>query len=190
MKKLLSLFVILFLAGMSSAYSQDMSNEEMAKWMEAMTPGAQQQMLAKSVGTWNLKNTMWMEPNSEPMVTTGTCVNEMLLGGRYLQGKITAQMMGMPFEGISLTAYDNAAKQYQNTWIDNMGTGIMFTTGNVGADGKLTMTGTMVDPMTGKPCNIREVLIFDGDNKMTMEMYGPDRATGNEYKMMVIEYTR
>jgi hypothetical protein len=190
MKKLISLFLFLFLAGGSSAFSQDMSSEEMAKWTEAMTPGKQQQMLANSVGTWNLKNTMWMAPNTEPMVSTGTCVNEMILGGRYLQGKVSASMMGMPFEGISLTAYDNAGKQYQNTWIDNMGTGIMYTTGSMGDDGKLSMTGTMIDPMTGNTCKIREVLTFNSDNSMTMDMYGPDRATGVEYKMMTIEYTR
>jgi hypothetical protein len=35
----------------------------------------------------------------------------------------------MPFEGRGTEAYDNITKQYVNTWIDNMGTGIMHSTG-------------------------------------------------------------
>ncbi|MBK9333372.1 MAG: DUF1579 family protein [Ignavibacteria bacterium] len=30
------------------------------------------------------------------------------MGGRYQQGKHTGDMMGMPFEGMSLLGYDNA----------------------------------------------------------------------------------
>ncbi len=33
--------------------------------------------------------------------------------------------MGMPFEGMGIDGYDNLAKQYVSTWVDNMGTGIM-----------------------------------------------------------------
>jgi hypothetical protein len=189
MKKLLSLFVILFLAGVSSTYSQDMTNEEMQKWMAAMTPGSQHQQLAQGVGTWNMKTTMWMAPDTPPMTSTGTSVNTMILGGRFLQSNVASSMMGMPFEGISIAGYDNASQKYVNTWIDNMGTGVMYTTGTMGSDGKLTMTGTITDPMTGLPCNIREVMIFNADGSMTMEMYGPDKA-GNEFKMMVVEYTK
>lgn len=189
MKKVISLFVFLFLVS-GSAFSQDMSSEDMQKWMAYMTPGPMHQQLALGAGTWNMKNTMWMAPGTEPMVSTGTSVNTMILGGRYLQGNVSASMMGMPFEGISLTGYDNASQKFMNTWVDNMGTGMMYATGTASADGKsVTLNGTMVDPLTGKMCNIREVMYFNADGSMTMEMYGPD-ANGNEFKTMVVEYTR
>jgi hypothetical protein len=190
MKKFLSLFVILFLAGASKAYSQDMSSEDMQKWMTSMTPSAVHQQLALGAGTWNMKTTMWMAPGAEPMVSTGTSVNTMILGGRYLQGNVSASMMGMPFEGISLTGYDNTTQKFMNVWVDNMSTGMMYATGTASPDGKsVTLTGTMADPLTGKLCNIREVMTFNADGSMTMEMYGPD-ANGNEFKTMVVEYTK
>jgi hypothetical protein len=37
--------------------------------------------------------------------------NEMIMGGRYLMGSYKGEMMGMPFEGYSMTGYDNAAKK-------------------------------------------------------------------------------
>lgn len=189
MKKLISLFVFLFLVS-ATAFSQEMTSEDMAKWMQSMTPGAIHQQLAMGAGTWNMKTTMWMTPDAQPMTSTGTSTNTMILGGRYLQGNVSASMMGMPFEGISLTGYDNASQKFVNMWVDNMSTGMLYATGTASPDGKsVTLLGTMTDPMTGKPCNIREVMIFNADGSMTMEMYGPD-MNGNEFKTMVVEYTK
>ena len=37
-------------------------------------------------------------------------------------------MMGMPFEGIGRTGYDNVTGKYWSTWIDNMSTGCYLHT--------------------------------------------------------------
>lgn len=97
----------------------------MKAFMEFMTPGMQHQAMAEGAGKWKTSIKWWMDPKAEPNVTEGEVTAEMILGGRYLIEKHKSMMMGMPFEGMSLIGYDNTLGRFFNTWIDNMGTGIM-----------------------------------------------------------------
>ena len=119
-------------------------------------------------------------------------MNSMILGDRYQMSKHTGSFEGMPFEGVSITAYDNAKKMFVSTWMDNMGTGIMKLSGTWDAATKtLTSTGTQTDPSrNGKDCTVREVFKVIDDNNHLMEMYGPDPMTGKEFKAMEVKYTR
>lgn len=158
-------------------------------WMEYMTPGPMHEMMAKSNGDWHEEITTWMQPGTPPVKSTSTCHNEMILGGRYQQSTHKGDFSGMPFEGMSIVAYDNALKMYISTWIDNMGTGIMVMKGTYDEKNKiLSSTGTMVDPVSGKEISVRETLKFVDDNTQIMEMF--DSKTGKEYKTMEIKFTR
>lgn len=160
-------------------------------WMAYMTPGQPQAMLAKADGEWNAEITMWEEPGGQPMKTNGTATNKMILGGRYQQSTNKAQMMGMPFEGISTTGYDNAKKVYVSSWVDNMGTGIMNMEGPWDEATKtISLKGRMLCPANNKECDVRETFKLIDDNTQLMEMYGPDMKTGKEYKSMEIKFTR
>ena len=166
------------------------SDEAMKAWTAYMTPGDVHKMMAKSDGTWTGDVSMWMAPGQEPSKSTSTCVNRMILGGRYQESKHSGNMMGMPFEGISTTGYDNAKKVFVNTWIDNMGTGIMMLEGPWDEASKsVILKGKSIDPMTGKEMELREVFKMIDDNTQLMEMYavGPD---GKEFKTMEIKFTR
>lgn len=183
---LIALFVVSAFSS-PSVYSQD---DNMKKWMDYMTPGDMHKMLATHAGKWNVKTTFWMAPGGEPTVSEGTSENEMIMGGRYMVSKYKGNMMGMPFEGMAIEAYDNAVKKFMSTWIDNMGTGIMYMTGTWDEAAKqITYTGKTVEPVTGGWIDIREVLRFNADGTTTMEMYGPG-ADGKEFKTMEITYTR
>lgn len=169
------------------SYAQ--SDSDMKAMMAYATPGDIHKMMAKSVGTWSAAITMWMQPNTPPMNSTGEMKNEMILGGRYLKGTNTGNFMGQPFEGISVTAYDNAKKIFLNNWIDNMGTGMMNLTGTWDASSNsINFSGVMVDPASGKDIPIRETLKFDDDNHQTLAMYA--NMGGQEFKTMEIKFTR
>jgi hypothetical protein len=181
-------------AGISNAQQdKPMSPEQaamMKKWEEYMTPGDVHAMLAKSNGEWNQDITMWMDPSAPPSKSTSTCTNTMIMGGRYQQSVNKGNFDGMPFEGISTVGYDNARKVVMSTWIDNMGTGIMYLEGKYDPATKtVTSTGKSVDPMTGKDMGVREVYTMVDDNHQTMTMYMTP-AGGKEYKSMEIKYTR
>ena len=160
--------------------------------MDYAKVGKMQEMLASWNGTWNTESTMWMSEGDAPVKATGTSVNSMILGGRYQSGKNTGNMMGMPFEGVSTVGYDNAAKQFISTWIDNMGTGMMIMKGPWDESTKtMTLSGTMTDICRpGKECSFKEVFTVIDDNTQKMVMWGPDPKTGKEYKMMELTFTR
>lgn len=160
-------------------------------WMEYMTPGPSHQMLAGMDGQWSGEMKMWMSPDAEPMVNQASATFKMIMGGRYQEGQMKGDFLGQPFEGLSTTAYDNAKKVYINTWIDNMGTGIMTMEGKWdAATNTISYMGRMVNPGNGKECDVRELYKIVDENTHHMEMYGPDPKTGKEYKNMEITFTR
>jgi hypothetical protein len=185
----LTIALLTFAAVCSFHPSQAQTDDDMKAMMAYATPGDIHKMMAKSVGDWTGDISMWMQPGAEPMKSTGQLKNEMILGGRYLRGTNTGNFMGQSFEGIGVTAYDNAKKQFINTWIDNMGTGIMTLTGTWdAATNSITFTGNMVDPASGKDVPVREVIKMVDDNHQTLEMYAT--MGGKEMKTMEIKYTR
>lgn len=165
------------------------SDADMKAMTAYSTPGEIHQILAKSVGSWREDITIWMQPGAPAIKSTGEATDEMILGGRYLQAKNTGNFMGTPFEGIGIIGYDNAKKVFVSSWIDNMGTGMMYLTGTWDAASKtINFTGTMVDPTAGGDVKIREVYRIADDNTQILEMYSI--SNDKEFKNMEIKYTR
>jgi len=172
-------------------------NQEGKKDMQAMmdvykklgTPGVPHKLLASMAGSWTVKIKSWCEPDKPPMESTGACEQKMVLGGRFLHQEFTGEMMGSPFTGIGLNGYDNHTKKYVSTWMDSMGTAILFFEGTASADGKtITQESRYDDPVKG-PMKWRSVTRILDDNTHVFEMYGTDKS-GKEEKMMEITYTR
>lgn len=159
-------------------------------WIAYMTPGPMHEMLSRSNGEWNEEMTMWMAPGAPAQKNTASCVNRMIMGGRYQESNHTGNFNGMPFMGTSTVGYDNATKKFVSTWIDNMGTGIMYMEGIWNDQTKaITFTGSMVDPISGKTLPARETFRIVDDNTHMMEMYSTT-PEGKEYKTMEIKFTR
>ena len=171
-------------------YTMPDSATMMKAMMEYGTPGDIHKMMASWEGTWTGEITMWEKAGSAPTTSTGTAVNKMVLNGLYQESIHTGNMMGMPFEGHSTLAYDNAKKIFINTWIDNFGSGMMIMQGTWDAATKtMTLTGSSYNPALKRDCNYREVFKVIDDNTQLMEMYGP-APDGSEWKMMEIKSTR
>ncbi|HEY6435953.1 MAG TPA: DUF1579 domain-containing protein [Ignavibacteriaceae bacterium] len=193
MKKLFALLFVLLVANSTNLiFAQDEGEEMdpamMKAWQESMTPGPMHEMLASRVGTWKAEVKMWMDPSQPPTTSEATTVCEAMLGGRYFKSTHTGMMMGMPFEGFEISGYDNVKKEFFNVWMDNMGTGIMVSTGTYDEATKtLTFTGKMTEPM-GKEMSVREVVKATDNDHSTFEMYMD--MGGKEIKNMEINYTR
>lgn len=162
----------------------------MQAWMNYSTPGAMHSMIAKDDGVWTAEITMWMTPDAPPTKSTGTATNKMIMGGRYQQSTFKGNFNGMPFEGVSTLAYDNAKKVFVNTWIDNMGTGIMSMEGTYDSvNHVINFSGKSTDPTTGKDCVMRQTFKQVDDNTQYMEMFATYPG-GKEYKTMEMTYKR
>jgi hypothetical protein len=178
--------IVLFAA---AAVAQDMDPKMMEAMMKAATPGEPHKKLSEFAGTWNTKLSMWMAPGAPPMSTEGTTESKLIMGGRYLEQRFNGNFMGMPFEGIGYTGYDNIRKQYWGTWMDNMSTVMMSSTGWSPDPKTYMFTGSMPDPMTAKETRMEERITIKDANNHLLEMWGP-APDGTMYKMMEITYSR
>ncbi|WHZ16056.1 MAG: hypothetical protein OJF52_002904 [Nitrospira sp.] len=161
----------------------------MELWKKLATPGEPHKLFAGLAGSWTTQTKEWMEPGKPPTESTGTADMKMLLDGRFLYQEYNAQMMGQPFSGIGIDAYDNMTKKYVTAWMDTMGTGIFIMEGTASADGKtITLKGSHPEPGGGKMTH-RAVWKLVDANTQTFEMYGT-HGQGKEMKMMEITYTR
>jgi hypothetical protein len=169
--------------------ADDMQKAQMDAWMKASTPGDAHKKLDGMVGTWDVKVKSWMAPGAPPMESTGTAVNAWVLGGRWMEERFTGSFMGMPFQGIGYTGYDNIKKQYIGTWMDNMSTAVMMSTGKGGSGNTWEFSSSMDDPMSGKTMPVTEKVTFTDADHHTMEMWSPG-PDGKMAKTMEISYSR
>lgn len=168
-----------------------MDSAAMAKaWEGYMTPGDMHKWMASTDGKWTGEVVSWMGPGAPPSPASKVkAENKTIMGGRYQESVYKGEMMGMPFEGRGLMAYDNAKKKFISTWVDNMGTGVMYMEGPYDENTKtITLKGKMMDPSTGKELDVREVLKITDDKTQIMEMYCTQN--GKEFKNMEITLSK
>ena len=192
-----SILVALFVLSLASPLmAKDKKSEKpmdqqamMELWKKMAMPGEPHKLFATLAGSWTTTSKEWMEPGKPPTESTGTAEIKMLLDGRFLYQEYNSQMMGQPFSGIGIDAYDNMTKRYVTAWLDSMGTGIFIMEGTASADGKtITLKGSHPEPGGGKMTHRAVWKIVDNNNQ-TFDMYGAHHG-GKETKMMEIVYTR
>jgi hypothetical protein len=161
----------------------------MEVYKKLATPGEPHKQFASLAGSWTTKTKEWMEPDKPPMESAGTCDFKVLLDGRFLQQEFTSEMMGQPYSGVGISAYDNLRKRYVTAWIDTMTTGIFLMEGTASADGRtITLKGQHDEPSGGHMTHRAVWKIVDG-NTQTFDMYGTHKHS-KEMKMLEITYTR
>ncbi len=158
-------------------------------WKKLATPDEPHKLFASLAGSWTTTTKEWMEPGKPPTESTGTAEMKMVLDGRFLYQEYNSQMMGQPYAGIGIDAYDNMTKKYVTAWIDSMGTGIFMMEGSASADGKtITLKGSHPEPGGGRMSH-RAVWKIVDSNTQTFDMYGA-HSGGKEMEMLEIAYTR
>jgi hypothetical protein len=170
--------------------------EQMAKMMMEMgKPGPEHERLKAYVGDWDADVSFNCPLDNSVQKSKGVMHVKPILGDRYLQMNYEGEMAGpdgktmMPFKGMGVSGFDKGKKKYTNVWLDEMSTGMMITEGT--ADGNvLTLEGQCVDPMSGKPMKVKEVITETDSthHKYELHMTGP----GEEKMMTVLEiqYTK
>ena len=169
-----------------------MSPEEaamMQAYIEAGTPGAPHEALAKMAGTYDLSIRSWSTPGAPPALETGTATRSMILEGRVMAEDMQSQMHGQPFTGHGMHGYDNVSGRHWSTWNDSMMTGLMVSEGTCDAQGACTFTGSWNDPVTKGTITARMTTKWTSPTVEVFEMYAPG-PDGKEMKMMEITYTK
>lgn len=146
---------------------EGMTQEQMMQaWAAANAPNEHHEWLAQLEGEWNLE-IVSLNPDM-PMESTGTETCKLIAGGRFLHGTVKADMMGQPFSGVSIIGYNNAARQFETIWYDDMSTGLYFYKGNREGN-TVTFKGDATDPMTGEPFTVKMVMNIPGKDRFVLE---------------------
>lgn len=177
------------LADEPSHAEMDEQMEQMhAAMMEAATPGEHHQHLATLTGDYTYTAKAWVQPGAEAQEWSGERTGRMILGGRYLEEHVDGNLMGMPFEGMGIYAYDNLAGEYVATWVDNMGTMVTQARGSC-SDAGWVFEGTHLVPGMGEN-GFKEVIRRVDDDTFVFEWHEAIPDQGEMFKMMEITYTK
>lgn len=100
---------------------------EMAKIATLGELSGEHRRLKTLLGTWNIERREWRAVGQpEPAVTTGTCENKAILGGRYVQMSARWKLSKRFVESMTLVGFDRRSEEYSlvsldsnRTWFDN-----------------------------------------------------------------------
>jgi Protein of unknown function (DUF1579) len=173
--------------------------EMMKQMMELAKLNENHKLLADLDGNWTYTIKFWMnpDPNAKPEESKGTAVRKSIMNGRFSTLDVTGKMempgpdgkkKEMTFVGHGIDGYDNVKKKFVGSWIDNMGTGIMFSEGTYDPATKTFTYNSEYEGIPGMKQKIREVIKVTDRDHHTLEWY-EDRG-GQEVKTMEINYTR
>ena len=164
--------------------------EMMKKAEAAGTPGPAHKALEALVGDWKAEVKCWMEPGGAAQVSHATAENNWILNGRFLQQDFHGEMMGKPFNGLSLLGYDNTKQTYNSVWVSDMQTSMFVSEGKGESGNKvITLEGEASCAATGRTdVPMKTVFRIISPDKHIFEMY--DGSKGQNAKTMEITYTR
>ena len=152
-------------------------------------PTEEHAMMKPFEGTFAATVKMWMGPG-EPAISTGTMVNALDLGDRFLKQTYTGDQAEGPFPnfaGRGFWGYNKVDAVWEGVWIDNASTVLQIERGSV--EGNVwTMRGEMTNPSTGQPISKKSVITLVDDDHHSMEMFF--ETPEGEMKGMEIQYVR
>ena len=158
----------------------------MFQQMEA--PAPEHANLQKMVGEWEGTITMTMPGMPEMKSDAKETVRSN--GPFWTTSDFHSEFMGMPYHGHGCHGYSPEMGKFRSTWIDNFSTGIVVSEGKmVGDEGGHTLRSEFMNPMNGESEKIRMVTRYVDEDNHIFEYYVTNPA-GQEFRQMVIEYTR
>jgi hypothetical protein len=171
--------------GRAVSDEKEPTEEEKAAWEAQAKPGPLHEWLAKANGTWSVTGTINM---GAPTPVTGTATFTSVLGGRWQQQDFDVQFGDKPFQGLGLTGYDNAKKEFLAYWWDTWSTGgAPPATGQLSEDKKVLTTKGEWE-MGDEKVAYRHVLTFVSDKETRFQ--GFHTHGGEEGLMIELTYTR
>lgn len=164
------------------------------KAMEAMEqagrPGEHHRHLEAMAGRWNAAVRFRMDGEMPWMESSGSSVNRMDMGGRFLVCEYQGDMGGTPFTGVATWGYDSSAQEYQATWRDSASTGLLWMRGRCEQSGRVfVLTGEYVDPVSGRRKAHRQIVTIKDPDTYIADFID-DGPGGVTFKNMEIVYTR
>ena len=151
------------------------SKAQQQAMIEKMQPSSEHRELAALSGRWTQEVTYRMG-TGQTMTASGTAVNRMILGGRFLVSESTSSMpagapAGTPsMESMRIYGFDRRTNQFTIIELDSVGTYWVSAAGTKKAPAQIVMSGETPDDHGGAPA-IRKydmvLRVIDADSYVT-----------------------
>ena len=158
----------------------------------APKPLPEHKILAADAGTWDATVKTYLGgPGSEPNVSKGVMVNEVLAGGLWVVSRFDGIFGTVKFEGRGQYGFDPVKKKYVGTWIDSVSTILSVLEGEYDARTKtMSYVGDGYDPDRKAKFTQKLVTIMKDDGTRVFTLYMKYEGEKAETKFMEITYTR
>ncbi len=168
------------------------SSPETAPPMGPPQPDQHHQLLHRFAGTFRAEVKIYMGPG-EPMISTGTMVNSIELGGLYLHQNYRGDSNDGPFPnfcGQGFWGYNQTLGQFEGFWIDNASTTMQLEFGNVDSTGNRWEMHSEFVPAADQPAIRKRSVIewMNHDRHLMRTWFQPPGA--DEFMSMEISYQR
>lgn len=190
-----ALFLLWTLAVAALAQGQDDAKKyNMAEMMERAKkftqPGEAHKVLDRFLGTWRVETSLIMGGKpSKAEIGEQRC--GWLIKARWVECRLTGQLLGKPAESVTVIGYDNFKMSYRVMMISSIDTAMNTSEGDMDPGGKLLLTyGTLDEYLTGEHDKmVKYVWRFETPDTITMEVHDLPIGEKNT-QVMGIKYTR
>jgi hypothetical protein len=173
----------------STEVAEDAENGE-ESLSDLTVPGEPHELLAGTVGDWDLSILIWATPDTEPVESTGSATGRWILGDRFVETTYEGEAMGRPFEALKIEGFEKATQEYVTTWRDNLGTHTMIFRGKCGITCEVrTMMADFVDPISKTALKIKGVTTLTEEEGYSYESFVVT-SDGNTFKNMELVATK
>lgn len=194
---LLVLFALVVPAAAFAEGEEEMTPEQAAmmdEYMKLSQPGPEHELLAGLEGKWDMTGWIMPAPSAAPLDFTGKAVNEMILGGRFLQMTSESGEGEMYTETLTILGFDPRSNKYTFVGYDTWGTFYVTAAGSYNDTTKvITMYGEEADVIAGFTQKFDQAIqIVDKDKYILTTVFYNKEMTGGaeQFKMLEITYTR
>jgi hypothetical protein len=152
--------------------------------------------LQQFVGTWEGTGSIWEGPDTEPVKNFYVTTSRMIMGGNFLESKVTGVFWGMPFEGTQLVSYSSLDDQYTTQWMTNLNADVCTSVGtlmNSREAGAIRSDVATVDecPICPEEASaMRTVTRLIDNDHFSITQYITIKGSHDEFKFIEITYTR
>jgi hypothetical protein len=153
-------------------------------------PGAGQKFLEKFVGEWTVEKSFF-RANGEAVKSTGTCLQTMIHGGRFLNSEFTFGTGERASTGTGIIGFDSASGKFTSTWVDSRATRFSNRQSKEPFDGKqITLAAAGLTTEDRPPRNSRTVTTLEDDGKKIIHRQFGVSPDGGERLVMQLVMTK
>jgi len=178
------------LAGVpSTAQDRKGDKDPQSAFEPRSAPGDGQKFLAKFAGDWDVVKTFHPKAG-KPSVQKGTCRQEMIHGGRFLQSSFTFGRGEARTTGLGLVGFEAGTGAFTSVWADSRATRMSFRRSKGRFDGKeIVLYGAALGGAEEKRTS-RTVTKLEGSGKKIVHRQYASGPGGKERLVMELVMTR